>query len=105
MSDLKKKYLFLEVEQSPPCAMLCGPIDILTRIDDFDRHNCPKGVRSKVTELGDVMEIRLTGEEGVHKPTLLKMALLYEALKMKYEPYGMSSSRDDSLILTPTGKN
>ena len=51
------------------------------------------------------MEIRLIGEEGVHKSTLLKMALLYEALKHRYEPHGMVSSRDDSLILTATDKD
>ena len=49
------------------------------------------------------MEIRLTGEEGVHKSTLLKMALLYEALKRNYVPQG--SARDDSMILTHTGED
>ena len=102
---LQNKYLFLEVDQSPPCAILCGPQRILSKFSDFDRFNCPKGVYSKVTELGDVMEIRLIGEEGIHKSTLLKMALLYETLKHRYEPHGMVSSRDDSLILTATDKD
>ena len=58
MSDLKNKYMFLEVEKSPPCAILCGADKVLSRFSDFDRYNCPKGVHSKITELGDVTEIR-----------------------------------------------
>ena len=46
---------------------------------------------------------RYAGEEGVHKSTLLKIALLYEALKRNYVPQG--SARDDSLILTHTGED
>ena len=103
MSDLKNKYMFLEVEKSPPCATLCGPQRVLSKFSDLGRYNCPNGVHSKVTQLEDVMEIRLTGEEGVHKSTLLKMALLYEALKRNYVPQG--SAGDDSLILTHTGED
>lgn len=102
MSDLKNKYLFMEVTKSPPCATLCGPEKIIAKIDAaFDRRaNSKAGVNYEVSELGNVMQIRLSGEEGTHNSTFFKMALLHEALKVKYEPMTLQPA-SDSLILTP----
>ena len=99
MSDLKNKYLFLEVTKSPPCASLCGPAKIMSKIEKSV--DSSRDVRLEETELGDVMEIRLTGVEGKHRTSLLKMALLYAALKSEYEPEALQSS-SDSLILSRT---
>ena len=93
----------MEVTKLPPCATLCGPKKIIAKIRHvFDMcSDFPKGVHYEVSELGNVMEIRLTGEEGNHKSTFLKMALLHEALKVEYEPMTLQSA-SDSLILTPS---
>jgi hypothetical protein len=100
MADLENKYLFLEVTKSPPCATLCGPKKIIDKIDDAFDCGFPKGVNYEVSELGNVMEIRLSGEEGNHNSTFFKMALLHEALKVKYEPMTLDPA-NDSVILTP----
>lgn len=104
MSDLGNKYLFMEVTKSPPCATICGPEKIIAKIDAaFDKWVNSKGVNYEVSELGNVMQIRLSGEEpeeGNHNSTFFKMALLHEALKVKYEPMTLQPA-SDSLILTP----
>ena len=97
MSELKNKYLLIEVTKSPPSASLCGPARIVSRIENSIDN--PRDVRLDASEMGDVMEIRLTGVEGKHTTTLFKMALLYGALKAEYEPVASQSS-NDSLILT-----
>ena len=99
MSDLKNKYLFMEVTKSPPCASLCGPEKIMSKIENSV--DSSRDIRLEVSELGDVMEIRLTGIEGRHRTSLLKMNLLYAASKSEYEPMALQSS-GDSLILSRT---
>ncbi len=47
------------------------------------------------SRLGNVMEIRLTGNEGADNSTFLKMALLYQALDFEYIP--VQPAIDDSL--------
>ena len=98
MSDLKNKYLFIEVTKSPPRASLCGPERIISKIISFI-NSYEDGVQFELSRVGNVMQIRLTGTEGKHDSTFLKMALLYEALNLKYEPMTLQSA-SDSLILT-----
>ena len=98
MSDLlKNKYLFIEVTKSPPRASLCGPQRIISKIRSFSSWDA--GVQCEEFSIGNVMQIRLTGTEGKHDSTFLKMALLYEALNLKYEPMTLQSV-SDSLVLT-----
>ena len=96
--------MLLEVTKSPPCAKLCGPYDymreILSNTRKFSGKFNPLGkVRCEETRVGNVMEIRLVGEENADNSTLLKMALLHEALGLEYVP--LQPVTDDCFTLSP----
>ena len=97
--------MYLEVTKSPPCAKLYGPYDdvsvMLKRAGNFagDYNSSGHQIYCCTTRLGNVMEVGLFGGQRADNSTLLKMALLHEALAYGY--VSLQPVTDDCLTLAP----